>query len=174
MSKPSELACNCAALFVLRTGSGQAAVPVAPEPAQRAARPADHAFDPFPEVIVTSVLHQVRLSNAPSSVPVAGAAGSAGSGTTCPYERPYGRLRPAHELHGPGVDFPLRRVARSPQLAVPGYHELDAWAAWQARPGVTPALADRHLLPVRHPERGTAGLRRPAERDAFAGAALCF
>jgi iron complex outermembrane receptor protein len=75
---------------------------------------------------------------------------------------------------GPGVDFPLPRVARLPQPAVPGYHALDAWIAWQAPHGAEPALTGRNLSHARHPASGAAGLRRQAERALFAGAAPRF
>lgn len=57
---------------------------------------------------------------------------------------------------------------------MPGYHELDLRLAWQARPGVEPALAGRNLLHARHSEFGEAGLRQLAERHAFASATLRF
>ena len=68
----------------------------------------------------------------------------------------------------------LRRVARLPQAAVPGYHELDVRLAWQAGPGVELALAGRNLLLARHPEFGAAGMRQLAERPVFASATLRF
>lgn len=68
----------------------------------------------------------------------------------------------------------LRGVARLPQPAVPGYHELDVRLAWQARPGVEPALVGRNLLQARHPEFGEADLRQLAERHVFASATLRF
>lgn len=57
---------------------------------------------------------------------------------------------------------------------MPGYHELDLRPAWQAHPGVEPALAGRNLLQARHPEFGAAGPRQLAERYVFASATLRF
>jgi iron complex outermembrane recepter protein len=89
--------------------------------------------------------------------------------------RSYWQLRSSHELRArPSADLLLRGVARQPQPAVPGYHELDARLAWQAGPGVEPALAGCNLLHVRHPEFGEAGLRQLAERHLFASATLRF
>ncbi|KFI08747.1 hypothetical protein JN27_02210 [Massilia sp. BSC265] len=101
------------------------------------------------------------------------AAARAGLATNDP--RSYWQLRSSHDL-GTGVsaDLLLRRVARLPQPAAPGYHELDVRIAWQPRPGVELALTGRNLLHAHHPEFGTAGLRQLAERHVFAGATLRF
>ncbi|SFD09840.1 TonB-dependent receptor plug domain-containing protein [Massilia yuzhufengensis] len=100
---------------------------------------------------------------------------SARTGQATNDPRSYWTLRSSHDL-GPGLvaDLLLRRVAHLPQPAVPGYHELDARIAWQARPGVELALAGRNLLHARHPEFGAAGLRQLAERSVFASASLRF
>jgi iron complex outermembrane receptor protein len=102
-----------------------------------------------------------------------GASARLGPATDDP--RGYLSVRSSHDL-APGVstDLMLRRVARLPQPAVPGYHELDACIAWQARPRVELALAGRNVLLAHHPEVGTAGLRQLAERGVFASASLRF
>jgi iron complex outermembrane receptor protein len=89
--------------------------------------------------------------------------------------RSYWQLRSSHDLaRGLVADLLLRRVARLPQPAVPGYHELDARIAWQAGPGVELALTGRNLLHARHPEFGAADMRQLAERSVFASALLRF
>jgi hypothetical protein len=200
MSKPSELACICAALFLLHTGSGRAAVPVEPGVAHPSARLIDGASAVFSGVFVAPVSHPGRLSNARPSFSDVGAACMAYSGAArvpvlqdvnpgapsahrnashigdaMNEPRRYQCRPSAHEFQrGPGVDFLLPRIARPPQLAVPGYHELDASIAWQALPGVEPALTGRNLLHARHPAPGAVGLRQPAERAVFAAAAPRF
>lgn len=108
---------------------------------------------------------------------VAGASmdASARAGLATNDPRHYWSLRSAHDiLPGLTADFLLRRVARLPRPAVPGYHELDARLAWQAGPELELALAGRNLLHARHPEFGTAGMRQLAERSVFASASLRF
>jgi len=100
---------------------------------------------------------------------------SALAGLTTNDPRSYFSLRSSHDLRpGLSADLMLRRVARLPRPAVPGYHELDARIAWQARPDLELALAGRNLLHARHPEFGAAGLRQLAERAVFASATLHF
>ncbi len=100
---------------------------------------------------------------------------SARTGLATNDPRHYWSLRSSHDiLPGLTADFLLRRVARLPQPAVPGYHELDARLAWQAGPELELALAGRNLLHARHPEFGTAGMRQLAERSVFASASLRF
>ncbi len=101
------------------------------------------------------------------------ASAHAGLATNDP--RSYWSLRSSHDIR-PGLtaDLMLRRVARLPQPAVPGYHELDARLAWQAAPNLELALAGRNLLHASHPEFGAAGLRQLAERSVFASASLRF
>ncbi|MCA1856325.1 TonB-dependent receptor [Massilia oculi] len=89
--------------------------------------------------------------------------------------RSYWQLRSSHELAaGLAADLMLRRVARLPQPALPGYHELDARIAWQARPGLELAVSGRNLLHARHPEFGAADVRQLAERSVFASVTLRF
>lgn len=161
MSKPNELACACAALFLLHASSGHAAVQAGPQPA---ARLDHHSLERLPGIVVTPVSRQQsRLGNAPAPVHAAGGPGGV-----------LRQLRRSHDLaRGPGTDPLLRRAARL-RPAVPGYHQLDARIAWQAGPGVEPALAGPRLLYPRHPGLGTAGLRQLAERDVFASALLRF
>jgi len=100
---------------------------------------------------------------------------SARTGLATNDPRSYWQLRSSHDLaRGLNADLLLRRVARLPQPAVPGYHELDARIAWQAGPGVELALTGRNLLHARHPEFGAAGMRQLAERSVFASALLRF
>ena len=100
---------------------------------------------------------------------------SARTGLATNDPRSYWMLRSSHDFRrGLRADLMLRRVARLPQPAVPGYHELDARLAWQARPDVELALAGRNLLHARHPEFGAAGMRQLAERGVFASALLRF
>ncbi|RZA31174.1 MAG: TonB-dependent receptor, partial [Lysobacteraceae bacterium] len=77
-----------------------------------------------------AVVQDIATGVAASS---ADASARAGLATNDP--RSYWQLRSSHEL-GAGVaaDLLWRRVARLPQPAVPGYHELDVRIAWQARP----------------------------------------
>ncbi|WP_313707234.1 TonB-dependent receptor plug domain-containing protein [Massilia sp.] len=84
-------------------------------------------------------------------------------------------LRSAHEL-APGLqlDLSLRHVGALPEPAVPGYHELDARIAWQARPNLELALVGRNLLHDEHAEFGVPGLRRAFERSLTASAILQF
>lgn len=223
MLKPFELACACAALFLLHPGSGQAAGQATAWPVgattQAAAQQgttgqdphlADDSLEQPADIVVASVSRQQgRLGNAAASWYVISGADTARSGATTIPEalclapkvqaargrrlspggvlqdidaglatngpRSHWQLRSLHDLGcGLGADLPLRRVARLPQPAVPGYHELDARIAWQARPGVELALAGRNLLHARHPEFGTAGLQQLAERSVFASALLRF
>ncbi|NNG23287.1 TonB-dependent receptor plug domain-containing protein [Telluria aromaticivorans] len=117
-----------------------------------------------------AVLQDVATGAAPASTDVSARAGLA---TNDP--RSYWTLRSSHELRpGLGADLMLRRVARLPQPAVPGYHELDARIAWQARPELELSLVGRNLLHARHPEFGAADLRQLAERNLFASAMLHF
>jgi iron complex outermembrane receptor protein len=117
-----------------------------------------------------AVLQDIDTGALPAS---ADASAHAGLATNDP--RSYWMLRSSHELGaGLAADLLLRRVARLPQPAVPGYHELDVRIAWQARPGVELALTGRNLLHARHPEFGEAGLRQLAERHVFASATLRF
>ncbi len=100
---------------------------------------------------------------------------SAHAGLATNDPRSYWTLRSSHDFRpGLGADLMLRRVARLPQPAVPGYHELDARIAWQARPDLELALVGRNLLHARHPEFGMADLRQLAERNLFASATLRF
>jgi iron complex outermembrane receptor protein len=116
------------------------------------------------------VLQDIDTGVAPWSTDASARAGLA---TNDP--RSYWQLRSSHELaRGLAADLLLRRVARLPQPAVPGYHELDARIAWQARPGVELALSGRNLLHARHPEFGAADMRQLAERSVFASASLRF
>ncbi len=117
-----------------------------------------------------AVLQDVDTGEAPSSPDASTRAGLA---TKDP--RSYWQLRSSHELRARlSADLLLRGVARLPQPAVPGYHELDVRLVWQAGPGVELALAGRNLLQARHPEFGEAGLRQLAERHLFASATLRF
>jgi iron complex outermembrane receptor protein len=115
------------------------------------------------------------LQDIDSGVDPASTDASARTGLATNDPRSYWQLRSSHDL-APGLsaDLMLRRVARLPQPAVPGYHELDVRIAWQARPGIELALTGRNLLHARHPEFGTAGMRQLAERLVFASAALRF
>ena len=116
------------------------------------------------------VLQDIDTGVAPASLDA-----SARTGLATNDPRSYWMLRSAHELaRGLNADLLLRRVAHLPQPAVPGYHELDARIAWQARPGVELALGGRHLLHARHPEFGAAGMRQLAERGVFASVSLRF
>lgn len=116
------------------------------------------------------VLQDIDTGAAPRSTDASARAGLA---TNDP--RSYWMLRSSHDIRpGLSADLMLRRVARLPQPAVPGYHELDARIAWQARPDLELALAGRNLLHARHPEFGAAGLRQLAERGVFASASLRF
>lgn len=117
-----------------------------------------------------AVLQDIDTGALPAS---ADASARTGLATNDP--RSYWMLRSSHELDaGLVADLLLRRVARLPQPAVPGYHELDVRIAWQARAGVELALTGRNLLHARHPEFGEAGLRQLAERHVFASATLRF
>lgn len=117
-----------------------------------------------------TVLQDIDTGAAPGSLDA-----SARTGLATNDPRSYWQLRSSHELgSGVSADLLLRRVARLPQPAVPGYHELDVRLAWQARPGVELALAGRNLLQARHPEFGQAGLRQLAEGHVFASATLRF
>ncbi|WP_312552663.1 TonB-dependent receptor plug domain-containing protein [Massilia sp.] len=84
-------------------------------------------------------------------------------------------LRSAHEL-APGLqlDLSLRHIGGLPEPAVPGYHELDARIAWQARPNLELALVGRNLLHDKHAEFGVPGLRQTFERSLTASAILQF
>ena len=100
---------------------------------------------------------------------------SAHAGLATDDPRSFWPLRSWHDLGAKvAADLLLRRVARLPQPAVPGYHEPDVRLAWQARPGVELALTGRNLLHARHPEFGAAGLRQLAKRHVFASATLRF
>ncbi|MCC2972524.1 TonB-dependent siderophore receptor [Massilia sp. IC2-476] len=117
-----------------------------------------------------AVLQDVDTAVLPQSADVSAMLGLASNDP-----RSYWQLRSSHDLaRGVTADLLLRRVARLPQPALPGYHELDARIAWQARPGVELALAGRNLLHARHPEFGAAGMRQLAERSVFASASLRF
>lgn len=117
-----------------------------------------------------AVLQDVDTGVAPNRIDASSLLGLA---TNDP--RSYWMLRSSHELkRGLAAELLLRRVARLPQPAVPGYHELDARIAWQYRPGVELALTGRNLLHARHPEFGRAGVRQLAERSVFASASLRF
>ncbi|VXB11243.1 Outer membrane receptor [Massilia sp. 9I] len=115
------------------------------------------------------------LQDIDTGVQAASTDASARAGLATNDPRSYWQLRSSHDFSG-GLsgDLMLRRVARLPQPAVPGYHELDARLAWQARPGVELALTGRNLLHARHPEFGAAGMRQLAERSVFASASLRF
>jgi len=116
------------------------------------------------------VLQDVDTGVAPASTDA-----SARTGLATDDPRSYWQLRSSHDLApGLGADLMLRRVARLPQPAVPGYHELDVRIAWQVRPGIELALTGRNLLHARHPEFGAADMRLLAERAVFASAALRF
>lgn len=84
-------------------------------------------------------------------------------------------LRSAHDL-APGLqlDLSLRHVGALTQPAVPGYHELDARIAWQARPNLELALVGRNLLHDEHAEFGEPGLRQSVERSLTMSAILQF
>mgnify|MGYP000088309309 CR=1 FL=1 len=84
-------------------------------------------------------------------------------------------LRSAHEL-APGLqlDLSLRHVGGLPEPAVPGYHELDARIAWQARPNLELALVGRNLLHDEHAEFGVPGVRQTVGRSLTASAILQF
>ena len=87
----------------------------------------------------------------------------------------YWSLRSAHELSADvQLDFALRRVGRLTRPAVPGYHELDARIAWQARPNLELALVGRNLLHNQHAEFGEPGLRQTFERNVGFSAILQF
>ena len=117
-----------------------------------------------------AVVQDVDTGVAPSSTDA-----SARTGLATNDPRSYWTLRSSHDLaRGLVADLLLRRVAHLPQPAVPGYHELDARIAWQARPDLELALTGRNLLHARHPEFGDAGLRQLAERHVFASATLRF
>lgn len=183
------LACVCAASLLLHAGGRLAAAQEAGE--RRTDLPLeDDSLEQLSDIVVTAVSRQPgRLASAPAAVCVISGAGIARSGATTLPEA----LRLAPDLQvvfasareyaisacgdlAPGLaaDLLLRRVARLPQPAVPGYHELDARIAWQARPGVELALAGRNLLHAHHPEFGTAGMRQLAERGVFASVSLRF
>lgn len=117
-----------------------------------------------------AVLQDIDTGVAPGSLDASARAGLA---TNDP--RSSWQLRSSHELGARlSADLLLRGVARLPQPAVPGYHELDVRLAWQAGPAVELALVGRNLLHARHPEFGAAGLRQLAERHVFASATLRF
>jgi len=87
----------------------------------------------------------------------------------------YWSLRSAHELSADlQLDFALRHVGKLTRPAVPGYHELDARIAWQARPNLELALVGRNLLHKRHAEFGEPGLRQTFERNLGFSAILQF
>jgi len=87
----------------------------------------------------------------------------------------YWSLRSAHELSADlQLDLALRHVGRLTQPAVPGYHELDARIAWQARPNLELALVGRNLLHDQHAEFGEPGLRQTFERSLGFSAILQF
>jgi len=116
------------------------------------------------------VLQDIDTGVAPASTDA-----SARTGLATDDPRSYWQLRSSHDLApGLGADLMLRRVARLPYPAVPGYHELDVRIAWQLRPGIELALTGRNLLHARHPEFGAADMRLLAERAVFASAALRF
>ncbi|MFC0254056.1 TonB-dependent receptor plug domain-containing protein [Massilia consociata] len=117
-----------------------------------------------------AVVQDIETGSEPSSTDL-----SARTGLATNDPRSYWTLRSSHDiLPGLNADLLLRRVARLPQPAVPGYHELDARIAWQVRPDVELALTGRNLLHARHPEFGAADVRQLAERSVFASAALRF
>uniref|UniRef100_UPI0025831DF8 TonB-dependent receptor plug domain-containing protein n=1 Tax=uncultured Massilia sp. TaxID=169973 RepID=UPI0025831DF8 len=121
-------------------------------------------------LLAGGVWQEIHTGVAPSSLDASARAGLA---TNDP--RSYWSLRSSHDIRpGLSADLMLRRVARLPQSAVPGYHELDSRLAWQARPDLELALVGRNLLHARHPEFGAAGLRQLAERGVFASASLRF
>jgi len=87
----------------------------------------------------------------------------------------YWSLRSAHELSSTlQLDFSLRHVGKLTRPAVPGYHELDARIAWQARPNLELALVGRNLLHDEHAEFGEPGLRQTFERSLGMSAILQF
>jgi len=89
--------------------------------------------------------------------------------------RHYWSLRSAHELGTDlQLDFSLRHVGKLTRPAVPGYHELDARIAWQARPNLELALVGRNLLHDQHAEFGEPGVRQTFERSVSVSAILQF
>ena len=87
----------------------------------------------------------------------------------------YWSLRSAHELaRGVQLDLSLRHTSGLTQPAVPGYHELDARIAWQARPNLEIALVGRNLLHDEHAEFGEPGVRQTFERSLTMSAILQF
>lgn len=89
--------------------------------------------------------------------------------------RHYWSLRSAHELGADlQLDFSLRHVGKLTRPAVPGYHELDARVAWQARPNLELALIGRNLLHDQHAEFGEPGVRQTFERSVSVSAILQF
>ncbi|MEW6373637.1 MAG: TonB-dependent receptor [Pseudomonadota bacterium] len=87
----------------------------------------------------------------------------------------YWSLRSAHELgRGLQLDLSLRHTSGLTQPAVPGYHELDARIAWQARPNLELALTGRNLLHDEHAEFGEPGMRQTFERSLTMSAILQF
>jgi len=87
----------------------------------------------------------------------------------------YWSLRSAHELGADlQLDLALRHVGKLTRPAVPGYHELDARIAWQARPNLELALVGRNLLHDQHAEFGEPGLRQTFERSLGFSAILQF
>jgi len=87
----------------------------------------------------------------------------------------YWSLRSAHELGADlQLDLSLRHVGKLSRPAVPGYHELDARLAWQARPNLELALVGRNLLHDQHAEFGEPGLRQTFERSVGFSAILQF
>lgn len=100
---------------------------------------------------------------------------SRGAGLAANDPKHYWSLRSAHEL-APGVqlDLLLRHTSGLTQPVVPGYHELDARIAWQARPNLELALAGRNLLHDEHAEFGEPGVRQTFERSLTMSAILQF
>ena len=87
----------------------------------------------------------------------------------------YWSLRSAHELAADlQLDLSLRHVGKLTRPAVPGYHELDARIAWQARPNLELALVGRNLLHDQHAEFGEPGLRQTFARSVGFSAILQF
>jgi hypothetical protein len=138
------LACACAASLLLHAGGGLAAA------RQAKGIPTDLPLDGYAlkQLSDIGVAPAARQPGKPGSGSISAAihvisgAGIARSSAATS----------TNALHP--VSSPQAACARLPQPAVPGYHEVDARIAWQARPGVERALTGRH--------------RQLAERGAFA------
>lgn len=70
-------------------------------------------------------------------------------------------------------DGTLRYVGRveNPNVAVPGYGEIDLRFAWQPLPQLEIEIVGQNLLHDRHPELGLAAARQEVQRSAYAGIA---